>query len=157
MADVVSPAVRSRMMAGIRSKNTRPELLIRRGLFALCYRYRLHVASLPGKPDLVFPGRRAVIFVHGCFWHRHGCALFKWPSTNVSFWRTKILRNRLVDRRAFRKLKRAEWRVLTIWECALRGAGRTEIDRVIGATARWLDSDSSSSEIRGRRARQRRR
>jgi DNA mismatch endonuclease, patch repair protein len=157
VADIVSRAVRSRMMAGIRSKNTRPELLIRRGLFALGCRYRLHVAYLPGKPDLVFPGRRAVILVHGCFWHRHDCTLFKWPSTNVAFWRTKILRNRLVDRRVFRQLKRAEWRVLTIWECALKGAGRTEIDRVIGATARWLDSDSDSSEIRGRRARRRRR
>lgn len=155
MADVVSRAVRSRMMAGIRSKNTRPELLIRRELFARGFRYRLHVASLPGKPDLVFPKLRAVIFVHGCFWHRHECVLFKWPSTNVAFWRTKILRNRAVDRRVFGQLKRAGWRILTIWECAVKGANRADIDRVIEATARWLDSRSPSSEIRGRRVRQR--
>lgn len=155
MADVVSRAVRSRMMAGIRSKNTRPELLIRRELFARGYRYRLHVATLPGKPDLVFPKLRAVIFVHGCFWHRHGCVLFKWPSTNVAFWRTKILRNRFVDRRVFRQLKRAEWRILTIWECALKGADRAELAGVIEAAGRWLDSRSRSSEIRGRRGRRR--
>jgi DNA mismatch endonuclease (patch repair protein) len=151
MADVVSRAVRSRMMAGIRSKNTRPELLIRRELFARGYRYRLHVASLPGKPDLVFPKFRAVIFVHGCFWHRHDCVLFKWPSTNVAFWRTKILRNRFVDRRAFAELKRAGWRVLTIWECAVKGAAPADIERVIRVAARWLDSRSRFSEIQKRR------
>ena len=153
MADVVSRAVRSRMMAGIRSKNTRPELLIRRELFARGYRYRLHVASLPGKPDLVFPKFRAVIFVHGCFWHRHGCFLFKWPSTNVAFWRAKILRNRFVDRRVFAQLRSAEWRILTIWECALKGASRKDIDRVVKVAARWLDSHSRVLEIRGRRVR----
>src|ERR1700687_17742 len=141
------------MMAGIRSKNTRPELLIRRELFARGYRYRLHVASLPGKPDLVFPKFRAVVFVHGCFWHRHGCALFKWPSTNVAFWRAKILRNRFVDRRVFAQLRSAEWRILTIWECALKGASRKDIDRVVKAAARWFDSHSRVLEIRGRRVR----
>ena len=153
MADVVTPAVRSRMMAGIRGKNTRPEILIRHELFARGYRYRLHVSSLPGKPDLVFPKRRAVIFVHGCFWHRHGCALFKWPSTNFSFWRTKILRNCSVDRRSLRQLKIADWRVLTIWECALKGATRGEIDKVVETTTRWLHSRSRFSEIRGGRKR----
>ena len=153
MADVVTSAVRSRMMAGIRGKNTRPEILIRHELFVRGYRYRLHVSSLPGKPDLVLPKHRAVIFVHGCFWHRHDCALFKWPSTNVTFWRTKILRNCSVDRRVLKQLKLADWRVLTIWECSLKGVKRKEIDRVIGATTRWLDSRSRSSEIQGRRKR----
>jgi DNA mismatch endonuclease (patch repair protein) len=141
------------MMAGIRGKNTRPEILIRHELFVRGYRYRLHVSSLPGKPDLVLPKHRAVIFVHGCFWHRHDCALFKWPSTNVTFWRTKILRNCSVDRRVLKQLKLADWRVLTIWECSLKGVKRKEIDRVIGATTRWLDSRSRSSEIQGRRKR----
>ena len=150
MADVVTPAVRSRMMAGIRGKNTRPELLIRRELFARGYRYRLHVASLPGKPDLVFPKLRAVILVHGCFWHRHSCTLFKWPSTNVSFWRTKILRNCSVDRRSLRQLKIADWRVLTIWECALKGPGRLRIEIVIDKVVRWLLSHASTGEIQGR-------
>jgi DNA mismatch endonuclease (patch repair protein) len=153
VADVVTSAVRSRMMAGIRGKNTRPEILIRHELFVRGYRYRLHVSSLPGKPDLVLPKHRAVIFVHGCFWHRHDCALFKWPSTNVTFWRTKILRNCSVDRRVLKQLKLADWRVLTIWECSLKGVKRKEIDRVIGATTRWLDSRSRSSEIQGRRKR----
>ena len=153
MADVVSRVVRSRMMAGIRSKNTRPELLIRRELFARGYRYRLHVASLPGKPDLVFPKFRAVVFVHGCFWHRHGCSLFKWPSTNVAFWRSKILRNRFVDRRVFAQLQQAKWRILTIWECALKRADRADIDRVVKAAERWLNSRSRSLEVRGRRVR----
>ena len=151
MADVVTRAVRSRMMAGIRSKNTRPEILIRHELFSRGYRYRLHVSTLPGKPDLVFPKLRAVIFVHGCFWHRHTCPLFKWPSTNVAFWRTKILRNCAVDRRVLKELKIANWRVLTIWECSLKGAKRTEIDTVIGEATRWLGSDSRVAEIRRKR------
>jgi DNA mismatch endonuclease, patch repair protein len=153
MADVVTSAVRSRMMAGIRGKNTRPEILIRHELFLRGYRYRLHVSNLPGKPDLVFPKHRAVIFVHGCFWHRHSCALFKWPSTNVSFWRTKILRNCSIDRRSSRLLKMADWRVLTIWECALKGANRGEIDKVVETTTSWLHSRSRFSEIRGRQMR----
>jgi DNA mismatch endonuclease, patch repair protein len=140
-------------MAGIRGKNTRPELLIRHELFARGYRYRLHPTSLPGKPDLVFPKYRAVIFVHGCFWHRHNCALFKWPSSNVVFWRTKILRNCAVDRRVIRRLIRSEWRILTVWECALKGVGRSDIDRVIEFTEHWLHSRSRFSEIGGRRAR----
>ncbi|MGB8684288.1 MAG: very short patch repair endonuclease [Candidatus Binatus sp.] len=151
MADIVSRAVRSRMMAGIRSKNTRPEILIRYELFARGYRYRLHVSTLPGKPDLVFPKLRAVIFVHGCFWHRHACPLFKWPSTNVTFWRTKILGNCAVDRRVLKQLKIADWRVLTIWECSLKGAKRAEIDRVVKAATQWLDSHSRVAEIQRRR------
>src|ERR1039457_1063192 len=138
------------MMAGIRGKNTRPEILIRRGLFARGYRYRLHVSTLPGTPDLVLPKHRAVIFVHGCFWHRHGCALFKWPSTNVSFWRAKILRNCSVDRRSLRQLKIANWRVLTIWECALKGRGRLQIEKVIERVIRWLLSHASTGQIQGR-------
>ena len=153
MADVVTSAVRSRMMAGIRGKNTRPEILVRHELFVRGYRYRLHVSNLPGKPDLVFPKHRAVIFVHGCFWHRHDCSLFKWPSTNVTFWRTKLLRNRSVDRRALKQLKIADWRVLTIWECSLKGVKRLEIDRVVETTTRWLHSRSRLSEIRRRRKR----
>jgi DNA mismatch endonuclease (patch repair protein) len=151
MADVVTSAVRSRMMAGIRGKNTRPEILIRHELFVRGYRYRLHVSSLPGKPDLVLPKYRAVIFVHGCFWHRHGCALFKWPSTNVTFWRTKLLRNCSVDRRALKQLKIADWRVLIIWECSLKGVRSLEIDRVVETTTRWLHSRSRFSEIRRQR------
>lgn len=90
MADVVTPEKRSKMMSGIQGKNTKPELTIRKGLHALGFRYRLHGKTLPGKPDLVFPKYKAVIFIHGCFWHAHHCHLFKWPSTRVDFWQEKI-------------------------------------------------------------------
>src|SRR5262245_6595907 len=93
MADVVSPEVRSRMMSGIRGKNTKPEMVLRRGLHAEGFRFRLHGPALPGRPDLVFPKWSAVIFVHGCFWHRHNCRLFKWPSTKSRFWRAKLTGN----------------------------------------------------------------
>lgn len=99
MSDVVSPEVRSRMMAGIKGKNTRPELQIRRLLFAAGYRFRLHRRDLPGTPDIVMPGKRIAIFVHGCFWHGHqGCKLAKIPSTRTDFWTTKIQANSLRDR-----------------------------------------------------------
>ena len=93
MADVVDRKTRSRMMSGIRGKNTRPELLIRKGLHARGFRFRLHDKRLPGKPDLVLPKYSAVIFVHGCFWHGHDCHLFKWPQSRREFWRKKITRN----------------------------------------------------------------
>lgn len=150
MADIVSPAVRSRMMAGIRGKDTRPELLIRKGLFARGLRYRLHDRKLPGKPDLVLPRHKAVIMAHGCFWHAHDCPLFKWPSSNVRFWRKKISRNKEVDRRNHAALERAEWRVLTIWECALKGTHKRPTDEVMDKAARWVVSGAASREIRGK-------
>src|SRR4051812_49060866 len=121
MADVVSPEVRSRMMGGIRGKNTKPELLLRRGLHSAGFRFKLHDPVLPGKPDLVLPRRHAVLFAHGCFWHGHGCHLFKWPTTRVDFWRAKISRNQQVDARVDEELKKAGWRRGIVWECALRG------------------------------------
>ena len=122
MTDVVSPQVRSRMMSGIRGKNTRPELLIRRRLHRLGYRYRLHSSKLPGKPDLVFPRYRAVIFVNGCFWHGHDCHLFKWPSSRAEWWRAKITRTRATDAASRKALAQAGWRILDVWECALKGS-----------------------------------
>ena len=150
MADIVSPAVRSRMMAGIQGRNTRPELLIRRALFARGFRFRVHRRDLPGKPDIVLPKHRAVILVNGCFWHGHRCVLFRWPTSNEDFWRTKIRRNRHVDRRVLQSLCN-KWRILRIWECALKGASRLPIDTVIDDTISWLRSESESAEIRGRK------
>jgi DNA mismatch endonuclease (patch repair protein) len=147
MADVVSRAIRSRMMSGIRSKNTRPEMLIRRGLFARGFRYRLHARGLPGNPDIVLPKYRAVVMVHGCFWHRHGCGLFKWPSSNAAFWRAKLNRNRLVDRRANQGLLALGWRVSIVWECALRGASSAQMTRVTDRLCRWLVSNRKSLRI----------
>ena len=147
--DVVDAATRSRMMAGIRSKDTRPELVVRRGLHALGFRYRLHDRSLPGTPDLVLPRWKAAIQIHGCFWHRHDCTLFRWPATRPEFWRSKIGRNVGRDREVDAALDRAGWRVLTIWECAMKGPGRIGADAVIAAAADWLRSGSRAGEIRG--------
>lgn len=108
-------------MAGIRGKDTRPEMILRRGLHARGFRFRLHDRRLPGSPDLVFPGRRAVIFVHGCFWHGHGCHLFRLPATRQEFWRAKIEGNAARDALAEGALAADGWRVLSIWECALKG------------------------------------
>ena len=148
MADVVDPATRSRMMSGIRGKNTKPELLIRKALHARGFRYRLH-CDLPGKPDICLPKHRAVIFVHGCFWHGHGCHLFKWPSTRPEFWRAKIGRNREVDQAAESLLSDDRWRVAVIWECALKGRERLPLEDVISTCADWLHLDRMRLEVRG--------
>lgn len=149
MPDVVAPDVRSRMMAGIRGRNTQPEIVLRKGLHQAGFRYRLHAKGLPGKPDLVFPKYRAVIFAHGCFWHGHDCALFKWPSTRPNFWRAKITGNVTRDEAVKEKLLTAGWRVLTVWECALKGPGRLPSGEVITRSATWLHSDRQADEIKG--------
>lgn len=149
MADIVPPAVRSRMMAGIRGKNTQPEMLLRRGLHRRGFRYRLHARDLPGKPDLVFPKYRAVVFVHGCFWHGHDCPLFRLPGTRTEFWRSKIDRNRLNDGKAVSALKASGWRVGVVWECALRGQGANAPEDVCEAVAAWLSGNSKTVEFRG--------
>lgn len=135
-------------MSGIRGKNTRPELLIRKALHARGFRYRLH-CDLPGKPDICLPKHRAVIFVHGCFWHGHGCHLFKWPSTRPEFWQAKINRNREVDRRSVAALLEGGWRVGTIWECGLKGRGRLPFEAVLDQCASWLVGRGALLEIRG--------
>lgn len=149
MADIVTPEVRSRMMAGIRDRDTKPELAIRHGLHQLGFRYRLHRKGLPGKPDLVFPKHRAVIFAHGCFWHGHECPLFRWPSSRAEFWEKKITGNRERDARVQTVLLADGWRVLTVWECALMGPGRLAAGIVIERAAKWLRSVRLTAEIRG--------
>ena len=150
MTDVVSPQVRSRMMSGIRGKNTRPELLIRRSLHRLGYRYRLHRKDLPGKPDLVLPRYRAVIFVNGCFWHGHDCHLFKWPSSRADWWRAKITKTRETDAASRQALAAMGWRILEVWECALKGRTRHPLEQVIAQIDAWLHSDSRALVVRGR-------
>jgi DNA mismatch endonuclease, patch repair protein len=123
--DSLSPKERSEIMARVRAKNTRPELRVRKLVFALGYRYRLYDRKLPGCPDLVFGPRRKVIFVHGCFWHRHArCALARLPKSRLDFWLPKLEGNKSRDQRNRRALARRGWKVLTIWECQLRDAGR---------------------------------
>ncbi len=138
MTDIVDRQTRSRMMRGIRHKDTAPERRLRSLLFAQGLRFRLHRRDLPGSPDLVFPGHRAVIFVHGCFWHRHpGCRFATTPATNEGFWAAKFAANVERDRHALDTLQRMGWRIGVVWECQLRGerAATTAIE--VGV---WLRS-----------------
>lgn len=145
MADVVSKEVRSRMMAGIRGKDTKPEMLVRRALTAAGVRYRLHRRELPGAPDMVMAGRRAVVFVHGCFWHRHeGCRHAKLPTSNAEFWIAKLERNVERDRKAVAELLAAGWRVLTVWECATRRGSEADLQRLLVG---WLEGSERNSEV----------
>lgn len=150
MADIVSAEVRSQMMSGIRSKHTKPELLIRRELHKRGFRFRLHDRRLPGKPDIIFPRYRAVIFVHGCFWHGHNCHLFKMPSSRTEFWQTKIQRNKELDTIAQMALTNLDWRQGIVWECALKGKTKIPLDDVILRCAVWLHNKSPALEIGGR-------
>lgn len=120
VADFMSPAQRSAHMAKIRSKNTKPEVRLRSLLHRAGYRFRLHVRTLPGQPDLVFPGRRKVIFVNGCFWHGHACSVgARLPKTNTDFWLLKRKKNQERDARQLQELEALGWRVLVVWECEL--------------------------------------
>jgi DNA mismatch endonuclease (patch repair protein) len=120
--DTLSPGQRSERMSRIRSRDTKPELAIRSALHARGFRYRLHDGRLPGKPDIVFPGRRKVVFVHGCFWHMHGgsCALSRMPKSKLEFWRTKLEGNRTRDALKLDQLRKLGWNVMVVWECELR-------------------------------------
>jgi len=149
MADVVSVDVRSRMMSGIRSTNTKPEMILRRGLHAAGFRFRLHDRRLPGKPDLVFPRYGAVLFAHGCFWHGHNCHLFRLPATRIDFWAAKIDRNRQVDQRSEEALRTLGIRTGIVWECSLKGRTRLPLDAVLDSCAEWLRSNETTLEIRG--------
>lgn len=151
--DTVTPEIRSRMMAGIRGKNTKPELAIRSALHRRGFRFRLRRRDLPGKPDLVLPKYSAVIFVHGCFWHGHDCHLFRWPKTREDFWRDKISSNIARDRWQRSALLKTGWRVATIWECALKGRGRMPVTAIADRCTAWLESDGAVLEIRGHETR----
>lgn len=121
MVDILVPSERSRIMSLVKAKNTRPEMIVRRLVHGAGFRYRLHDAKLPGKPDLVFPRKRKIIFVHGCFWHRHeGCALARIPKSNQEFWLTKLEGNKARDESNQRILHAAGWSTLVIWECELK-------------------------------------
>ena len=130
------------MMAGIRGKDTKPELTVRRGLHRLGYRYRLHDSKLPGKPDLVLPAYNALIFINGCFWHGHSCSLFKWPATRTEFWKDKIGGNIARDGRNVKACLKLGWRVLKVWECALKGPEQIGDEATLTAICLWLNSDN---------------
>ncbi|MCC4601214.1 very short patch repair endonuclease [Xanthomonas melonis] len=150
MVDVLTPAQRRLNMSRIRGRDTRPEMIIRRGLHALGFRYRLQDRTLPGRPDLVFPRYRAVIFVNGCFWHGHDCPLFRLPATRQNFWETKISANRMRDERATKNLSEQGWRVATVWECSLKGASKLDRNQVIGlCRAFLLNDETGQANIQG--------
>ncbi len=140
MADIVSSSVRSRMMRSIPSKNTKPEILLRKKLFKSGFRFRLHRKDLAGRPDIVLPKWNAVIFVHGCFWHRHeGCNFATIPSTHRHFWLNKFARNVERDKCNRTKLISLGWRVAIVWECGLRKQSDTVLDELIY----WLKYDDT--------------
>ncbi len=135
MTDNMTPEQRSRRMALVRSVDTKPEMLVRRLIFGMGYRYRLHCRDLPGTPDLVFRSRKAVVFVHGCFWHRHeGCALARLPKSRVEFWRLKLDGNQERDARKIKALLDTGWRVFVVWECELK-----DKEALVARLRRFLD------------------
>jgi DNA mismatch endonuclease (patch repair protein) len=134
VVDVLTPEQRRLNMSRIRGKDTKPEMIVRRLVHSLGFRYRLHVRTLPGSPDLVFPSKRKVVFVHGCFWHRHRCRLGKpTPSTRAAFWKAKLLRNVERDREVRAALKKADWKTLVVWQCHTR-----DTDRLASTLRRFL-------------------
>ncbi|MDX9768600.1 MAG: DNA mismatch endonuclease Vsr [Ectothiorhodospiraceae bacterium] len=125
--DTLTPAERSERMARVRGRDTKPEIAVRKLLFSMGYRYRLHDKLLPGTPDIVLPSRRKIILVHGCFWHRHsGCRLARMPKSRKAFWSAKLENNRLRDGRVKSRLRRLGWSVATVWECRLADMTRLE-------------------------------
>jgi len=146
VTDIVDQQTRSRMMSGIRGKNTKPELALRRALHARGFRFRLHSGKVHGRPDLVLPKHRAVVFVHGCFWHRHkGCRYATVPATRPEFWRAKFDANVARDRTVRTTLLEGGWRVATVWECALRKPDQVAASAELLST--WLLSDEDQIEI----------
>jgi DNA mismatch endonuclease, patch repair protein len=136
MVDIVDRKTRSRMMSGIRCSNTSPELAVRKYLYAAGYRYRLHVLGVPGRPDIVLRRLRSVIFVHGCFWHRHsGCKYAYMPKSNVPFWQAKFSANVKRDRLVRKLLTREGWRIHVIWECQVHERGLARLVRKLSESA----------------------
>jgi DNA mismatch endonuclease (patch repair protein) len=145
MPDKYSKETRSRMMSGIKYKNTKPEIMIRKELFKNGFRYRLHNTTLPGKPDMVFRKYMAVVFVHGCFWHGHKCRYFKWPKSNGEFWRDKINGNKKNDKVVMKKLKEQGYRICIFWECVTRDSGL--FPEAMEKLQEWLIGDNEFLEM----------
>lgn len=145
MADVLTATQRRFNMSRIRGRDTKPEMMIRRGLHARGFRYRLHNRNLPGKPDMVFPRYHVVILVHGCFWHGHNCPLFKLPATRQEFWSAKIAANRSRDERVMAELLKLGWRIATVWECSIKGPARLPDHEVFDRCQVFLESPEHRS------------
>jgi len=146
--DTVDKATRSKIMSKVGQKGTGPEMKLRRALHAKGFRYRVNVKKLPGSPDLVFKKYKAVIFVHGCFWHRHkGCKYATMPSTRKEFWSAKFEANIARDKKNVDELLEMGWRVLVVWECVLKKKKEMGFDEAIESIAKWLGSDAERGEI----------
>ena len=141
MADVLTPEQRRLNMSRIRGTNTKPEKLLRSALHAEGLRFRLHRKDLPGRPDIVLPKYRAVIFVHGCFWHSHGCKYSVMPKTNREFWSKKLEKNKHRDEKCYSLLQSNGWRVLVVWECTIKNF-RSNAQHFVYSIISWLNSDS---------------
>ncbi|WP_377809007.1 very short patch repair endonuclease [Azospirillum sp. A29] len=149
MADRLTEEQRRLNMSRIRGRDTKPEFVVRRLLHGLGFRYRLHGTDLPGRPDIVLPKWKTVVFVNGCFWHGHGCRLFKWPATREEFWRHKIGRNVERDAETRRKLDELEWRVVNVWECALKGSERLRPEELGERLTSFIRSEERCMDIVG--------
>ncbi len=150
MTDIVSQDVRSRMMAGIKDRDTKPEILLRQVLHRAGYRFRLHRKDLPGRPDLVLGKYKAVIFVNGCFWHGHeNCHLFRLPKSRQDFWEEKISGNQARDNRKQSELVKLGWRVGVVWECALKGKWALDQEILLRRLEEFILGDKTFSEMRG--------
>ena len=152
--DTMTPEQRRQCMSHIRSRDTQPEIAIRKRLFRLGYRYRVCPRDLPGKPDIVLPKYGTVIFIHGCFWHCHGCSLSKMPTTRQGYWTTKLERNRQRDRENLKRLRRLGWCVVIVYECAFRRAGRNceeAFDKIVQRIDAFIQAGTQQQmTIRGR-------
>lgn len=147
MSDITDPATRSRMMSGIRGQDTQPELAVRSALHAAGLRFRLHEKGLPGRPDLVLPRHKVVVFVHGCFWHQHGCANSRLPKSRPEFWGAKLKANAARDEKTRRTLLDAGWRVATIWECSIRHAVKAHDLALYTKLANWIRTGTDKEVV----------
>jgi DNA mismatch endonuclease (patch repair protein) len=150
--DTVDKRTRSKIMASVGQKDTGAEIVLRSALHTAGLRYRLHDRSLPGSPDLVFPRFRAVVFIHGCYWHAHGCYRSTVPKSSRAFWENKFAANKARDHKKAQALLADGWRVLNVWECALKGKTASKPDSVARAVRRWLRSSEVRGEISGHNA-----
>lgn len=152
MVDVLTSAQRQLVMGRIKGKNTQPEIKIRSALHLKGLRFRLHQKNLPGRPDLVFQKYKCIVFIHGCFWHKHDCHLFQQPATRKEFWKKKIDQNQLRDQEVLTSLRKSGWRIAVVWECALRGRSKLEFETLINSLASYIRNNSENElyEIRGK-------
>lgn len=148
--DTVDRKTRSSIMSRVKGKHTKPELLVRKALYAAGFRYRLHYKKLPGHPDIVLPKYKAIVLVNGCFWHGHKCHLGTIPATRRRFWLKKFDENRRRDQKNIRTYTEHGWRVIVIWECALKGKRSGKFDKVVARMVRFLNSSVMCAEIAGR-------